>query len=626
MIDITVDLETTTNGPDGSPEAHWPDNRVLLWGWKTGAGPIEVSDKPDLLMEEIETRLDDGEMVRFVGHNLKFDLKYMIRERPDIKWHMCEYACTMHRHYRMTGHKDKFISLEKLAAHHGLTFSKTLDLGAILKSGVKMEDIPRSDLQPYLEEDVWITDQINFIQDQEIDWTLNSPILPLAHMELLGLILDRPHAKAIMSSLVRTEKSLSTGMEKKLADHLEWDDGSPLLPGEVKFNAPRTISYLLTGKPVSGIKNGKRTLQWQTGSSPALPASDWAKFWPGKTPTNLGFPMPAAKLEQVQAALPHYKYIDWVLKYRKVQKLMNTYVGPFLEKTKTIPTVHPKMNVCATATGRLSSSDPNGQNLPPAARHLFKSEFGQFHEIDFKQLEVVCLAAITGDPQLIADIKMGVDVHFKTGQKVMGWKVESDMTKEERTLVKNVNFGLIYGGGASGLSMQTGQPKKLIKQLIDAFYARYPGVADWQHKFYLEVTRNLKPYDVKDGEQRYHSYAELPISKRKFHFVESESPKWLKVKTGRKFSFKPTETKNYPVQGFAGGDIVMMALVFLHHRLWDIPNTEIRMTVHDSLLVDTDMSVGDLRHEMMQVCHEIESVFGLPFNLAFDIESDTHWR
>ncbi len=626
MIDIVVDLETTANGPDNSPEAHWPQNKVILWGWHYPGDPIRTDTTGGALKKRLEDCVESGHQVRLIGHNLKFDLKYMLREWPDLPWHEFDYVCTMHRHYRLTGHKDKFISLEELAAYHTYPFTKGLNLGALIKSGIKMEDIPMSDLIPYLEADVKITRDIAFAQDGVDPMLQSALVLPLAHMELLGLKLDKVMARGLMTKLVQDEARLAFEMELFVASCLQWSTGDPVIAGEVKINAPRTISYLLTGKPIASIMDGKRILEWKKGFKPLLPASDWMKFWPGKMPTNLGYPMPADKLQQVLAAYPTYDYIKWVLEYRKILKLMNTYVGPFLAQTQTIPTIHPKMNVNATATGRLSSSNPNGQNLPPVARELFLAEHGNFHEIDFKQLEVVCLAAITEDPQLIADINNGVDVHFKTGQRVMGWKTPADMTDEERTLVKNVNFGLIYGGGAAGLALQTGQPKKLIKSLMDGFYTRYPVVADWQAKFYKEVARNLKPYDIKDGEQRYHSYVTLPISNRKFHFVESASPKWLRIKTGRKYSFKPTETKNYPVQGFAGGDIVMLALVLLHHRLWDEKNTDIRMTVHDSLLVDTDLDVNDLTAIMAVICREIETVFNLPFELSFDIKSGRNWR
>ena len=450
MLDIVVDLETTANGPDNSPEAHWSNNYVLLWGYNA-QGKTWTNSTNKHLKAELMNAVRDGEHVTIIGHHLKFDLKYMIRDMPDIPWHTFDYICTMHKHYRWSGHADKFIGLEALAGIHNITFTKALNLGALIKSGVKMEDIPRSDLEPYLIEDVETTKLIATFQHSVDPMTQSNHTLALAHMELLGLPLDKPAATKIMFKLVKDEQALAAWMERHLNSVFQWDNGDPLMPGEVKFNAPRTLSYLLTGKPVSGITKGKKTLEWKTGMKPTLTVSQIAGLWPGKMPTNLGFPMPLTKLKDIQALISTYSYIQWVMDYRKVQKLMGTYIGPFLERTKTIPTIHPKMHMASTATGRLSSAEPNGQNMPPHARELFKSEFGNFHEIDFKQLEVCALAAITQDQQLIDDINNGVDIHFETGKQVMGWKTPSDMKKTERTIVKNVNFGLIYGGGAGGL-------------------------------------------------------------------------------------------------------------------------------------------------------------------------------
>ena len=623
--DVVIDLETTANGPDCSPDAQWPNNRVLYCGHMVRGRdqkPI-LSDSLDKLFDDLQALHDQGRQIRLVGHNLKFDLKYLLRYRPDFKWPNLDYVCTMHRHYRITGHYSKFISLEDLAAANNIFYSKQLDLGAIIQSGVKMEDIPEEDLLPYLEDDVETTFKILLEQDR-FDPELSSPlVLPLAHMELLGLPLDRAKAKSRMVDLVKLERDLENKMTLYIARRCCWNDGSTVKNGDIKVSAPRTLSFLLTGQPTT-ITQGKRTLIWKAANRPAMSATIIKRIW-SVDPTHLGYPMPKATVDKLIKDGFCVSYLKDVLEYRATQKLMGTYVGPFLEQTQQHPTVHPTMHLCSTNTGRLSSANPNGQNMPPSARELFKSEHGKFIEIDFKQLEVVALAAITQDPKLIADVRACEDIHFNSGKKVMGWKTPADMTPTDRKLVKNVNFGLIYGGGAKGLSEQTGRSKNLIRDLMRSFYARYPGVEKWQAAFYTEVVDNLKPLDIKDGEQRYHSSVLLPISDRIFHFVESESPLWLRRKTGRKFSFKPTETKNYPVQGFAGGDIVMMALVLLHKFLWDQP-AEIRMTVHDSILVDTKLPEPSIVMVMDQVCRIIESVYSLPFQLEFDTTTGTYWR
>jgi DNA polymerase I-like protein with 3'-5' exonuclease and polymerase domains len=100
----------------------------------------------------------------------------------------------------------------------------------------------------------------------------------------------------------------------------------------------------------------------------------------------------------------------------------------------------------------------------------------------------------------------------------------------------------------------------------------------------------------------------------------------VRVKTGRRYSFKPTETKNYPVQGFAGGDIVMVALSILWERLYGKEGTCLRMTVHDSILVDTDMSDTELQIIMDSVCGETEHLLGISIPLKFDIQSGSTWQ
>ncbi len=628
MIEIVLDLETTVNGglDKDSPEAHYPNNRVLLWGYsRVGAGNnVHVDDTGVRLKAELATASGAGRQLTIIGHNLKFDLKHMIKKWPDLPWHEYDYYCTMYGEYRLSGHRDKFMSLEDSCANRNISFVKGLDLTALLASGLKMEDIPRSDLEPYLIEDVMATSRLYARQRQADKYLLANHTLPLAHMELVGLPLDLPYTQAYMAQLVKDETDAAEYLWHICKDRLQWDDGTGIKREDIKINASRTISYLLTGEPKAGLVKGKKAIKFQQGWTHMLQPKTIQEVWGKIQPTHLGYPVPEDKLSLL--SLRALDYPDRVLKYRSIQKMMGTYIGPFLEKAALQSTIHPKMNMCQTNTGRLSSSQPNGQNMPPKARHCFESMFREFHEIDFKQLEIVALAMITQCPALIADLKAGEDIHFNTGKDVYNWKVESDMNDEDRRDVKAVNFGLIFGGGVNGLAKSTGLPKDLVKKLIGKFYARYPGVEQWQKDFYTEVTDNLKPAGIEEGEQVYDSLVELELSKRLFYFKESKSPIWLRKKTGRKYSFKPTETKNYPVQGFAGGDIVMVALRYLYDGLTSELNTVIRMTVHDSILVDTDMNTQQLAFYMKEVCFEIEQLYNMPFKLRFDIKSGTHWQ
>lgn len=625
MREVVVDLETTVNGPGNSPEAHYPANRVLMWGWRAADNLRGAGTGADL-MRKLNDYIKRGP-VRLIGHNLKFDLKYLIREYPKFPWHELDYYCTMYSEYRQSGHKHRFMSLEKACKYRGVPYTKSLDIGSLLAGGLKMEDIPEADLERYVREDVLAT---KILYNQQLlangyRECHHNHVLPLAYMELLGLALDVPMIEQKMKALVLKEQFAANKIVLSIEALLEWDDGGKFDARDIKFTAPRTISYMLTGEPSTGLTTGRKTAVFKRGCHPLLKPSMVCSYWPNTTPGHLGYPMPAKKLNELIGAT-NLGFLSDILEYRKIQKLTGTYFGPFLEAARTQPSLHPKLNTCLTRTGRLSSSSPNGQNMPPEARNVVKSRNGQLREIDFQQLEIVALAHLSRDPMLINDINAGEDIHFRTGQRVMGWKTPNDMNDKDRKLVKNVNFGLIYGGGAKGLSLQTGQPVHLIKELIKGFFDRYPTVEKWQKAFYTEVANNLRPAGHKDGEQIYDSVVWVDKAQRYFYFIEADSPMWIRKKTGRNFSFKPTETKNYPVQGFAGGDIVMTALYELYLDLVDQVNTDIVMTVHDSILVDTGMPTNELGLIMDQVCRRIEQRFNLPFELSFDITSGDHWQ
>jgi len=262
--------------------------------------------------------------------------------------------------------------------------------------------------------------------------------------------------------------------------------------------------------------------------------------------------------------------------------------------------------------------------MPPEVRELIESDAGnRIDELDFSQLEMVGAATLSGDPQMIYDLNHGVDIHYNTASSVFG----VDNAEEKRKLAKNVNFGVLYGGKAGGLSKQTGVDKDTITQLIDAFYDRYPTVARWQRKFFEDVVDNMEAHDVCQGEQRYRSDYILPQSGRKFRFIETEAPAWLRAKTRRKFSFSPNHTANYPIQGFAGGDIVMYGLTHLWRAVrkdWNWDAVRFRVTVHDSIMLERDARI-DMTRYYNEAIGAIETHFNLPVHLQFEVETGYHW-
>jgi DNA polymerase I-like protein with 3'-5' exonuclease and polymerase domains len=624
-----VDLETTADGgPKGdSPEAQWAWNRIILCGWQQDTGGIHIDTDLVELTNAIIVAILDGKLPIIVAHNAKFDLKYLYRFGSNVDWRRCEVWDTMTWEYLHSGHRNKFAGLEATATSYGIPFTKSLDLGALLKSGLKMQDIPISDLTTYLREDVRVLRDIWIKQTQTGTHYDTNHIMPLAEMELNGLYIDRP-------KLVQEFSAMTTVVdqeEDKMQDHIQqvccWQDGSEVKLEDfsdalgvkskyLKTHAGRTLSFLLTGNPTELNITPKWKLRFKPGKLPHH-AGRLPSYY--KNPTHLGYPIDETVLLKDKNWITRSAY-----KHRKANKIVGTYLSPFLESMNIAGGyVYPKMNTAQTNTGRLSSSNPNGQNIPPIVRSLVTTQHGWVYEIDFKQLEMVAVACISKCPDMLAALKRGDDLHFLSGRKVFGWTTPADMTDADRTTVKAVNFGLLYGGKAKGLSYLTGVNQAIIQDLIDGFYAAFPGVARWQKKVFNEVVDNMYPYDTKDGSQRYASMWTSPIGGRKWCFVEKEAPGWVRKKTGRGWSFSPTHTSNYPIQGFAGGDIVMYALTWLwrHHTTY-----RYILTVHDSIVVESQCDKQMIEAAVEQMCRATVLHFNLPLDLVCDVDQGTHWK
>jgi DNA polymerase I-like protein with 3'-5' exonuclease and polymerase domains len=632
-------------GPKGdSPEAHWPSNECLMVGWRyLNETTMELSEKKTGTLEDLKEELDSDEIGGFgyniekvVAHNAKFDLKWLIREgtvvtmEPYADWHI---HCTMTAEYLYTGQAEKFITLENLATKHGILAKKTMDLESYIESGGKMEDIPSSKLREYLETDVELVTLIYLAQCDKWDGCKKYDmryIWPLSEMELNGLPVDRLKCEKLAEQSTRYCDRVVGRIKEYIKHTCEWRDGDPITDADfekkIKPTANRTLSFVLTGFPEKvRTTSDKWTYGWKPGSHGPFLTPGSVKAVYGKTkPTNLGYPMDEAHLEKILKLLPRGSWPQLLPKWRKQDKLLNTYYLPFLVKSKETGCLHPKLNTTATATGRLSSSDPNGQNMPSEARTLITAPADHsVCELDFSQLELVALANICRDKQMLEDINAGEDIHFNSGQTVFGWRHPTDMTKDDRKIVKNVNFGAVYGGKAPGLSYQTGVDKKIVQKLINSLYSRYPGIGTWQREFYEEVVENMEPNGHDDkGEQLYKS--SVRCGGRDYTFFETPSPKWLRARMGRGYSFNPNQVYNYPIQGFAGWQIVLQYL----YKLWRISETNWKfiMTVHDSIVIlvpDDEVSVLESRIE--NAAENLVKELKLPVPLSVDVDTGYTW-
>ena len=592
-------------------------------------GQIHVHQTPKVLLQRMTADLANGKMPVLVAHNAKFDIKYLMAYGGFTGWRSIKIWDTMTWEYLYSGHLLKFPSLKDTCSRRNIHYDKGLDFGALLAQGVKMEDIPIADLEVAVKNDVRTLVELWVKQSHLHTHYDMQYILPLAEMELNGLKIDKYNAEQLYierQNVIMTEEQR---MMKYIATVCEWQDGSPvdmacdftsavgLKSKEINMFARRTLSFLLTGVPHKLEITAKWKLRYNDSCGPYY-GNPHPSYFGGQT--HLGYIIDEKVFKADKSWIT-----ECAEKHRKAEKIISTYLAPMAEATAIAGTVHPKLNTAQTATGRLSSSQPNGQNMPPLVRELVIPHGSQswVYEIDFSQLEMYAVATISGCKDMQAALRRGDDLHYLSGRVVMGWTCEADMTKDDRKLVKNVNFGILYGGKAAGLSHQTGVKRETIQALIDGFFKAFPGVAKWQKKMFTEVVDNMYPYDIKEGEQRYASHWTLPLTGRKFSFIEQESPAWLRKRTHRKWSFSPTQTSNYPIQGCAGGDLVMYALYWLwtNRKTW-----KYLLTVHDSIIIETSMTLADVETAAYDMCAATTAHFNLPIALRCDVERGRHWQ
>lgn len=261
---------------------------------------------------------------------------------------------------------------------------------------------------------------------------------------------------------------------------------------------------------------------------------------------------------------------------------------------------------------------------------FFKSRYGDdgsIMEADFSQLEVIHLAHLTKDPQLIADITSGMDMHRVRAAELFGIP-EANVTKEQRKTAKEFTFQLQYGSGARAMAQKAGKPVELARKFIENYYKRYPIVKQWQNNNISKVYNSA----VKT---KLHSQKGYPIKKgvltsetgRRYTFMEGDSPDWMAGK-GVYTGFKPTEIKNYPVQGGATGDIVPMILGKINRWLVEeglVDKVKLMATVHDSIVLDmpTKMcyDIGIRLKKLMEDAPKYyEAIFGVKYDLALKVE------
>jgi DNA polymerase-1 len=287
------------------------------------------------------------------------------------------------------------------------------------------------------------------------------------------------------------------------------------------------------------------------------------------------------------------------------------------------------MNMVSTKTGRLSCNKPNIQNQTTIGgiKKSYVSRFvnGKLVEMDFSQLEMVGLAIVSNDKQLMKDITDGVDTHSELYRAMYGVLP----TKDQRKAFKPLTFGLVYGAGAKTLAEQGSCSVADAKKFIEVFYNRYKGVKLW-HDSMLKLADTNKSLTTKHTPKGFpmHAYLHRMPTGRMYVFHEYDN-EWKKTT-----SFSPTELKNWPIQGFSTGDIVphmVGVIVDLIYKTGMDKYIVPIMTVHDSILFDwdglNDFDVAAIKATLNRTSEIITEYYGIkmPVMLSVGQTSGPNW-
>jgi DNA polymerase-1 len=391
-------------------------------------------------------------------------------------------------------------------------------------------------------------------------------IFVLAHMELAGVAVDRGILDDL-SKRIHNQISVVSKEIYKLAG-VEFNIASPLQLREILFEKMDI--------PVEGIKKGK------TGLSTS-----------------------AESLEKLHGMHP---IIEKIEEFRELSKLQNTYVDvlPTLINTKT-HRIHAKFNQAVAATGRLSSSDPNLQNIPIRTelgreiRYAFIAEPGRvLVSADYSQLELRIVASLAEDKKMMEIFEAGLDIHAATAAAINGVPLDK-VTKQMRYAAKEVNFGVLYGMGTHGLSWRAGISYAEAKQFIEKYFQEFSGV-----KKYIERTLE---FTKKEG------YCETLFGRRRYLPELNATNHQLRAAAERM-------AVNHPIQG-TEADMIKMAMIEVFKKIQSFKNSNLILQVHDELVLEVPEADAEKISKILK--DTMENVVKLRVPVNVEVHTGKNW-
>jgi DNA polymerase-1 len=571
--EIAFDTETT------NIDANLAELIGMSFSWQKGEGYyVYIPEERNAAVEILEKfkPLFDREDLQWVGQNIKYDMIVLHWYGYKLKGKIYD---TMLAHYVIEpeGKHGMDTMSVKYLGYEPVSIESLI--GKKGKGQLSMRNVPLDDIKEYAAEDADITLQLKRVFEplavqQEVANVLNdieNPLLQvLTDMETEGVRIDTGFLSDYSSELERDIRQAEESVYKHAG--VTFNLGSPKQLGEVLFELMKLDK---TAKKT-------RTGQYATGE------------------------------DVLQKLRNKHQIVEDILVYRELTKLKSTYVDalPLMINERT-GRVHTCYNQAVAVTGRLSSTNPNLQNIPirtDRGREIRKAFIARDTDhvlisADYSQIELRIIAAMSGDTSMIQAFKDNKDIHTATAAKVYG-VAEADVTPQMRRAAKAVNFGIIYGQSAFGLAESLGVSRTEAKQIIENYFREYPDI-----KKYMDGSINFA---------KEHTYVQTLLGRKR----------WLRDIHSANFTVRGYAERNainMPIQGTAA-DMIKLAMIKVHRALaQEKMKTRMILQVHDELVFDTPLNEVDQVKQLIK--ENMESAMILPHDVPVMAEagSGANW-
>lgn len=529
--------------------------------------------------EEAQSIIDEfkdffeSESILKIGHNLKYDYKvlYKYGVRPNGK-----HFDTMIAHYLLN--PDMQHGMDALAENY-LNYKPMPIENLIGKKGknqLTFDKVNLDDQKEYAVEDSDITLQLKYFFEPQLTETKTDKLFEDIEMPLMEVLADMEIEGIRLDKNILAEQSKTISVEiQNLEKKIYLDAGE-----EFNLNSPKQLGDILFDKLKLDSKAKKtKTGQYATGEEILIKLKD------------------------------KHPVINDILDYRQLQKLQSTYVDALPKEVREdTGRVHTTFMQTVAATGRLASVNPNLQNIPVRSEEgrkirkafVAKDENSVLISADYSQIELRIIAHLSGDPAMLEAFNNGEDIHKSTAAKVFKIKPE-EVTREQRSRAKAVNFGIIYGVSSFGLAEQTSLSRSEAKQLIDTYYETYPVLKDF--------------IDNSIHKARENGFVETILGRRRYLRDINSRNAIVRGHAER-------NAVNAPIQGSAA-DVIKIAMINLQKKLKKDFKTKMLLQVHDELIFDVPKS--ELETVKPVIKETMESAVKLSIPLIVDVGVGENW-